>query len=88
MNDDGDLAYRAYGPPLSYHSILAYLELDMPGWRFEPAVDEPFVKELLDDFPRLDLLSEIKLYRWHYRNRPPSSRATLRRWIARAKPSR
>ena len=35
--------------------ILDYLENHMPGYPFEPEIDTPFVHELVEDFPSLDV---------------------------------
>ena len=69
--------------------ILDYLENHMPGYPFEPEIDAPFVHELVEDFPALDVLEEIKTLRWYADNQPLKSatkpRIALRRWLARAK---
>lgn len=66
--------------------ILDYLQSNLPGYPFDPAVDEDFVDELLDDFYGLDVLEEIKAFRWYRNNRSVSHltsvRLSLRRWIA------
>jgi hypothetical protein len=41
-------------------------------YRFEAHVDIPFVHELLSDFPEIDLLEEIKTFRWYLDNEPIS----------------
>jgi hypothetical protein len=69
-------------------ALLDYLETDLPGWPFDADVDRPFVEELADDFPCLDLVEQAKRFRWFYDNRPPvhrRPRLTLRRWMARAR---
>ena len=67
--------------------ILDYLRDELPGYCFDDNIDTPFVGELLTDFPELDILEEVKLFRW-CRNNPFSEtsnqRVALRRWIARA----
>jgi hypothetical protein len=71
--------------------ILDYLDRCLPGYPFNPNVDRPFVEELLDDFPGIDILEEVKTFRWYYENQPltriRSPRVALRRWIANARPS-
>ncbi len=75
---------------LTLSVILDYLERRVPGYGFIRSVDSLFVEELLDDFPSVDILEEIKTYRWYYDNEPLSrmknQRAILRRWIAKARP--
>jgi len=69
--------------------ILDYLDGRLPGYPFDPDVDRPFVEELLDDFPDIDILEEVKAFRWYYENQPlarvRSPRVALRRWIAKAR---
>jgi hypothetical protein len=71
-------------------AVLAYLNR-MPGYPFDPEVDQPFVAELLEDFASLDLLEQIKAFRWHHGGEPArhfkSLRPAIRRWLASARPS-
>lgn len=75
------------GPVL--RRVLDYLDQKLPGYPFNPDVDRPFVEELLDDFPDIDILEEVKTFRWYYENQPlarvRSPRVALRRWIAKAR---
>ena len=70
-------------------SVLDYLEHRMPAYPFDAALDQEFVDELLADFPRVDLLEEIKAFRWYYANgtdpSPRLARIRLRRWLHKAK---
>ena len=67
--------------------ILSYLAERLPGYPFDEHVDGPFVDELLDDFPLLDLLEQIKRFRWYHANQSlalaRNPRGALRRWIGR-----
>jgi hypothetical protein len=71
--------------------VLDYLANRLPGYPFNPSVDRPFIEELLDDFPEVDILEEVKAFRWYYENQPlvriRSPRVALRRWIANARPA-
>ncbi len=71
----------------SQHPVLDYLER-IPGYPFDPDVDPEFLSELEDDFPSIDILEQIKAFRWHYDGNPArhfkSLRPALRRWIANA----
>ena len=71
--------------------ILDYLQHQLPGYPFQPELDVDYVEELLDDFPDIDILAQIKAFRWYYNNRPFRSvkkpRVALRRWLANAWPS-
>lgn len=68
--------------------ILTYLEQQLPGYPFDPQLDPLFVAELAADFPQVDLLEEIKTFRWYYDNAPlarvKNIRVALRRWVANA----
>jgi hypothetical protein len=70
-------------------AILDYLERHMPGYPFDPDVDVAFVAELLDDFADLDVLEQLKRFRWYYDNRPlaniRNARGAIRAWIHRAR---
>ncbi len=72
-------------------AILDYLAYHVPGYPFKPALDRPFVEELVADFSGIDVLEEIKTFRWYYENEPltrvRSPRVALRRWIANARSS-
>jgi hypothetical protein len=69
-------------------SVLRYLENHLPDYPFSPDIDASFVKELIDDFPGIDILEEIKSFRWYYDNQPlahaKKPRLALRRWVAKA----
>ncbi len=66
--------------------ILEYLENQIPDYPFSRKLDGVFVEELLVDFPNLDILEEVKTFRWHYDNDPVARvlnpRASLRRWVS------
>ena len=66
-------------------TIHAYLKR-IPGYAFDPEIDGDFVQELLEDFGVLDVLGEIKAFRWYHDNRPAEKvrhvRLSLRRWLA------
>ena len=68
--------------------ILDYLKDELPGYCFDEYVDTLFVRELLEDFPEVDILEEAKRLRWSRNNEPFSEitnpRVVLRNRIARA----
>ncbi len=72
--------------------VLSYLETSLPGYPFDDEIDSDFVDELLSDFPNVDILDEIKAFRWYHNNKPAAQastiRLTLRRWVARGKPAK
>ncbi len=61
----------------------------MPGYPFNPNVDNAFAAELRIDFPAVDVLEQIKAFRWHHDGDPgrviKSLRPAIRRWLASAK---
>ena len=71
-------------------AILDYLEHHLADYPFDPSLDARFVEELLCDFPELDLLEQIKAFRWYYDDAPftgaKKPRLALRRWLANARP--
>ncbi len=73
-------------PNVSIDDLMAYLKR-IPGYGFEPKIDADFAEELLEDFAALDVLEEVKSFRWYHDNRPAkhvkSVRLALRRWLAR-----
>ncbi|MDA2930888.1 hypothetical protein MYX84_13250 [Acidobacteria bacterium AH-259-O06] len=77
-------------PENSSQQILDYLEHQLPDYPFDPQLDPEFVQELAADFQDVDILEEIKGFRWYYDNQPlarvKSIRLALRRWIAKAHP--
>jgi hypothetical protein len=66
-------------------SALDYLEHQVPNYPFDRELDGRLMAELVTSFPRLDLLEEVKTFRWctsrESLTRTPDARATLRRWI-------
>jgi hypothetical protein len=71
----------------NHNLVLDYLER-MPGYPFDPKIDADFVSELSDDFPEIDILEQVKAFRWHHDGRPAqhfkSIRPAIRRWLATA----
>ena len=75
-------------PSGSPGEILLYLQFCLPGYPFDPNIDNDFVDELVDDFPESEVLEEIKAFRWFYLNQPAAHvrnlRLAIRRWIVNA----
>jgi hypothetical protein len=71
--------------------ICDYLRHRLPGYPFDPQLDADYVEELVDDFPDINILAEIKAFRWYYNNKPFSGskqpRVALRRWLENAWPA-
>ncbi len=70
--------------------VLIYLREKLPGYPFQPALDTLFVGELLEDFLDIDVLEEVKAYRWYYDHElgKKNHRASIRRWMTNTKPRR
>lgn len=66
-------------------ATLDYLEYQVPNYPFDRELDCEFITELQSDFPNLDILEEVKTFRWCSRKesfaRMGNLRAALRRWI-------
>ena len=76
---------RSWGDDTT-RATLEYLEHQVPGYPFERKLDCEFIVELMADFPGVDILEEVKTFRWHYDSEPVSQfaspRSALRRWLA------
>ena len=72
----------------SCQKILDYLHHQLPEYPFEPDLDNLFVQELAEDFSDVDILEEIKAFRWYYNNDPVQKvsnvRIAIRRWVGKA----
>jgi hypothetical protein len=68
-------------------NVLIYLREKLPGYPFQLSLDTLFVHELLEDFPDVDVLEEVKTYRWYYDRElgKKNHRASIRRWMANTK---
>ncbi len=70
---------------------LEYLKYQIPNYPFDRRLDNIFVAELLADFPDLDVLEEIKTFRWYHDSDPvarvANPRAALRRWMSGSSPN-
>ena len=71
---------------VSTETLVQYLQR-IPGYGFDAKIDSDFAQELLEDFDALDVLEEVKAFRWYHDNRPAEKlshvRLGLRRWLAR-----
>jgi len=89
LTDDLEPQLAAASPDQTA-GILDYLEQHLPDYPFRRDIDRPFVEELVADFPHVDLLEQIKAFRWYYDNQPVSRlrkpRLALRRWLVNARP--
>ena len=76
-------------PDPTAEEILVYLKDRIPSYPFKPKIDNDFVDELVLDFGHLEILEEIKAFRWYYDNDPVAKlsnvRLSLRRWLGNAR---
>ena len=67
-------------------AILEYLKFQIPNYPFSYRLDSAFIEELIADFPDLDILEEVKTFRWYHDSDRVAQlahpRAALRRWVA------
>ena len=64
----------------------------LPGYPYDPELDRDYVEELVEDFSDVNILAEIKAFRWYYNNEPFSAssakpRVALLRWLDNAWPA-
>ena len=67
--------------------LLDYLQHRFSAYPFNRKLDTAFILELAADFERVNLLEQIKPFRWYYDDdlsRLGNPRAALQRWMARA----
>lgn len=73
-------------PAKRVQPVLAYLQHRLPAYPFDAKTDQDFVEELVEDFHTVDVLEEVKNFRWFYDGQPVANlrsiRLALRRWIA------
>jgi len=69
--------------------VLDYLKERIPGYPYNPKIDDDFVDELINDFADIDIIEQLKAFRWYYDNKPVAKvsnvRLSIRRWLANAK---
>ena len=66
--------------------VLEYLENHFSMYPFNRKLDTAFITELAGDFHDVNLLEQIKTFRWYYDDdlsRLGNPRAALRRWMVR-----
>ncbi len=67
--------------------VLDYLQHGFAAYPFNRKLDYAFILELAADFEQVNLLEQIKTFRWYYDDdlsRVGNPRAALRRWMVRA----
>jgi hypothetical protein len=66
--------------------VLEYLENHFSTYPFNRKLDAVFITELAADFHDVNLLEQVKTFRWYYDDdlsRVGNPRAALRRWMVR-----
>ena len=70
--------------------VFHYLQ-GLPGFDRDDEIDTVFARELVNDFSDIDVLEQIKAFRWYHDGRParanPKLRLAIRRWLSRARPT-
>lgn len=71
-----------------FDNLMGYLKC-LPAYPFDDTVDTDFVAELLEDFPGVDVLDQVKAFRWYHDGDPAAHnknlRLAIRRWLAKAR---
>ena len=60
----------------------------VPDYPFSQELDKPLVAELMGDFPDIDIIEQVKAWRWYRIDNPSrlkNPRGALRRWMLRAR---
>jgi hypothetical protein len=60
----------------------------VPGYAFTEDTDRDLIAELMHDFPEIDIIDQIKAWRWYRVDNPArlkNPRGALRRWMLRAR---
>jgi hypothetical protein len=77
-----------YPHPPNYLDHAAEALAAVPGYDFRELVDRPLIAELMRDYPEIDLIEQIKAWRWYREDNPTTlrnPRTALRRWMAKAR---
>jgi hypothetical protein len=71
-----------------YQERLLECLANITGYPFAEEIDRPLLAELMRDFPEVDLLDQLKAWRWYRVDNPTklkNPRGALRRWMMRAR---
>ena len=72
----------------AYQDILLECLASIPDYPFSEEIDRPLLAELMQDFPEVDLIDQLKAWRWYRVDNPTklkNPRGALRRWMQRAR---
>ena len=87
MNAQNDLL-TIYPFNLGYQDQLLECLADITDYPFDEQIDRPLLAELMRDVPDIDLLEQIKAWRWYRVDNPrilKNPRGALRRWMMKAR---
>ncbi len=87
MNPDSPLK-TLYPFENSYQEQLLENLASIPDYPFSEEIDRPLLAELMRDFPEIDLIEQLKAWRWYRIDNPTklkNPRGALRRWMMRAR---
>ncbi len=71
-----------------YQDRLLDCLANIPDYPFSEDLDRPLAAELMRDFPEIDLLEQLKAWRWYRTDNPTklkNPRNALRRWMVKAR---
>jgi hypothetical protein len=71
-----------------YQERLLECLANIPDYPFAEEIDRPLLAELMRDFPEVDLIDQLKAWRWYRVDNPArlkNPRGALRRWMMRAR---
>jgi len=71
-----------------YQDRLLECLANIPDYPFSEETDRPLVAELIDDFPEIDLVEQLKAWHWYRIDNPSrlkNPRGALRRWMIKAR---
>jgi hypothetical protein len=87
MNAQNDLL-TLYPFPNGYQDQLLECLANIDDYPFSEDIDRPLIAELMREFPDVDLLEQIKAWRWYRIDNHgvlKNPRGALRRWMAKAR---
>lgn len=87
MNAPNDLL-KMYPHEDGYQDQLLECLANITDYPFDEQVDRPLLAELMRDFSDIDLLEQIKAWRWYRIDNPTTlknPRGALRRWMMKAR---
>jgi hypothetical protein len=87
MNTD-NLIQNLYPFDRGYQDRLLECLANIPDYPFSEKIDRTLAAELMRDFPDIDLVEQLKAWRWYRIDNPTklkNPRSALRRWMMKAR---